>query len=69
MVIFKPENVRFRALRGRDTTFIEDPNRLKPGSGFYGVEIDFDKKRYRSYLSFMYILKFYKAFYENVRQK
>jgi hypothetical protein len=26
-------------------------------SGYYGVEIDFDKKRYRSYLSFIYVLK------------
>jgi hypothetical protein len=27
-------------------------------SGYYGIEIDFDEKRYRSYLSFVYILKF-----------
>jgi hypothetical protein len=27
-------------------------------SGYYGIEIDFEEKRYRSYLSFVYILKF-----------
>ena len=27
-------------------------------SGYYGIEIDFNKKRYRSYLSFIYVLRF-----------
>jgi len=40
MIIFKPENVKFRPLVGRDTTFIADPNRetLMPNSGWYGVD-------------------------------